>query len=76
MIYLLISAFLDILLSFNIPLNFGDINYFFPALFISSIPISYLLIKRKSLFFSLIILISIIYDILFNFIWTIFKFVL
>ena len=66
MIYLIISTIIDILLSTNITNTYKDINYFFPLILITSIPISYILTKNKTIFLILIILIGIIYDLLYS----------
>lgn len=66
MIYLIISTIIDILLSTNITNTYKDINYFFPLILITSIPISYTLTKNKTIFLILIILIGIIYDLLYS----------
>ncbi len=66
MIYLIISSVIDILLSTNITNEYQNINYFFPLILISSIPISYTLIKQKKLFFILLIILGILYDLLYS----------
>ena len=62
MIYLLISLFLDLYLGNILPSTYQHITYFFPLIFITSLPIAYNLIKNPKIFFPLIILIGIIYD--------------
>lgn len=66
MIYLIISFFLDILLSNSLASAYQNINYFFPEILICSLPIAYNLIKNKKIFFSLIIFLGIIYDLLYS----------
>ena len=66
MIYLIISTIIDLLLSTNITNTYQNLNYFFPLILITSLPISYLLTKNKIIFFIAIIIIGIIYDLLYS----------
>ena len=66
MIYLIISTIIDLLLSTNITNIYQNLNYFFPSILITSLPISYLLTKNKIIFFIAIIIIGIIYDLLYS----------
>ncbi len=66
MIYTLISFFLDTLLSLSINSAYQNINIFFPLIFVSSIPISYILIKSKKLFFITYIIFGILFDFLYS----------
>lgn len=66
MIYTLISFFLDTLLSLSIDSAYQNINIFFPIIFVSSIPISYVLIKSKKLFFITYIIFGILLDLLYS----------
>lgn len=66
MIYLLISIILDITASTLITSTYQNINYLFPQILISSLTISYLLIKNKKLYFIIITLLGLIYDILYS----------
>ena len=66
MIYLIISTIIDLLLSTNITNIYQNLNYFFPLILITSLPISYLLTKNKIIFFIAIIIIGIIYDLLYS----------
>lgn len=66
MIYLIISTIIDILLSTNITNTYQNLNYFFPLILITSLPISYLLTKNKIIFFITIIILGIIYDLLYS----------
>ena len=66
MIYLIISTIIDLLLSTNITNIYQNLNYFFPSIIITSLPISYLLTKNKIIFFIAIIIIGIIYDLLYS----------
>lgn len=66
MIYLIISTIIDLLLSTNITNAYQNLNYFFPLILITSLPISYLLTKNKIIFFIAIIIIGIIYDLLYS----------
>lgn len=66
MIYLIISTIIDLLLSANITNTYQNLNYFFPLILITSLPISYLLTKNKIIFFIAIIIIGIIYDLLYS----------
>ncbi len=66
MIYLIVSAVLDLFLSSFVSLGYQNINYFFPLILVSSLPISFLLIKNKKLFFTSIIVLSILYDLLYS----------
>ena len=66
MIYLIISVILDLLLSNIVSTSYQNLDILFPMIFISSIPISYLLTKNKRLFLILLIIISLIYDLLFS----------
>lgn len=66
MIYLIISFFLDIIFSLSFPLAYQNISYFFPIILISSFTIGYSLIKNKKMFFCLVIVFGIIYDLLYS----------
>lgn len=66
MIYLLISIILDITASTLITSTYQNINYLFPQILVSSLTISYLLIKNKKLYFIIITLLGLIYDILYS----------
>ena len=66
MIYLLISIILDITASTLIPSTYQNINYLFPQILVSSLTISYLLTKNKKLYFIIITLLGLIYDILYS----------
>lgn len=66
MIYLLISIILDLTTSTLITSTYQNINFFFPQILISSLTISYLLIKPKKLYFITIIPLGIIYDIYYS----------
>lgn len=66
MIYLLISIILDIFLSNVIISSYQNINYLFPIILISSFAIFYNIIKNKKVFFILIIVLGIIYDLLYS----------
>lgn len=66
MIYLLISIILDIFLSNVIISSYQNINYLFPIILISSFTIFYNIIKNKKVFFILIIVLGIIYDLLYS----------
>lgn len=66
MIYLLISLFLDLLLGNILNTTYQHLNYFFPLIFITSLTLSYILIKNYKIFFPTIILIGIIYDTLYS----------
>lgn len=66
MIYLIISFFLDIIFSLSFPLAYQNISYFFPIVLISSFTIGYSLIKNKKMFFCLVIVFGIIYDLLYS----------
>lgn len=66
MIYLIISTIIDQLLSTNITNTYQKLNYFFPLILITSLPISYLLTKNKIIFFIAIIILGIIYDLLYS----------
>ena len=66
MIYLLISIILDITASTLITSTYQNINYLFPQILVSSLTISYLLIKNKKLYFITITLLGLIYDILYS----------
>ena len=66
MIYIFITFILDILFSNIISLAYQNINYFFPLLLVSSIPIFYLLIKNNLKFFTIIIIIGLLYDLLYS----------
>lgn len=66
MIYFLVSFVLDIILSNFISLGYQNVNLFFPEILVSSIPISYILIKNKKVFFTVTIFIGIIYDLLYS----------
>ena len=66
MIYLTISFIFDLLCSNIISSAYQNINFFYPEILVSSIPISYLLIKNKKLFFTFVVILSLIYDILFS----------
>ena len=66
MIYLLISIILDITASTLITSTYQNINYLFPQILVSSLTISYLLIKNKKLYFITITLLGLIYDIIYS----------
>lgn len=66
MIYLIISTIIDLLLSTNITNIYQNLNYFFPLILITSLPISYLLTKNKIIFFIAIIIIGVLYDLLYS----------
>lgn len=66
MIYLFISLTIDLILSAATNLSYQDITYFFPLILVSSLPISYLLTKRKYLFLIFITLIGVLYDLIFS----------
>ena len=66
MIYFFITIFLDFLFSTFISCVFQNINIFFPVVLVSSLPVIYILLKNEKLFFILIIITGIIYDILFS----------
>ena len=66
MIYLLISIILDITASTLITSTYQNVNYLFPQILVSSLTISYLLIKNKKLYFIIITLLGLIYDILYS----------
>lgn len=66
MIYLIISFLLDIIFSTSLPSAYQNISYFYPLLLISSFPIGYSLIKNKKVFFIIVIVLGIIYDLLYS----------
>ena len=66
MIYIFISLFIDLFLYNFIPYSYQNINMFYLEIFISSLPIAYLLIKNKKIFLCMIIVISVLYDFLFS----------
>ncbi len=66
MIYFIVSIILDNICSSVITTTYQNINYFFSMIFISSIPISYLVIKNKKLVFISFLIIGIIYDLLYS----------
>ena len=66
MICLLISFILDILFGYFTPDGYFHLNLFFPLIFISSIPVSYIIEKNKRLFLIFLIVLGILYDLLFS----------
>ena len=66
MIYLFISIILDIITSNIITTTYQNINYFFPMILVSSIPITYSLIKNKKIFLIILIILGLIYDLLYS----------
>ena len=66
MIYLIVSVFFDMIFINIISLSFQNISYLFPLFFISSIPICFLIIKNKKVFFCAIGLFGILYDLLYS----------
>ena len=66
MIYLIVSFFLDILISNMSITTFGNLNYIFPNILVASFPISFILIKNKKLYFFFVVLIGLIYDTLYS----------
>lgn len=66
MIYLIVSFFLDIIFSLSDSLAYQNISYLFPLILLSSLPISYFLIKSKKVFFIIVIILGIIYDLLYS----------
>lgn len=66
MICLLISFILDILFGYFTSDGYFHLNLFFPLIFISSIPVSYILEKNKKLFLIFLIFLAVLYDLLFS----------
>ena len=66
MIYYFITIFLDFLLSTFISSTYQDLNMFFPLILVGSLPIVYVLLKNKKLFFVLVVISGIIFDTLFS----------
>ena len=66
MIYLFISIILDIITSNIITTTYQNINYFFPMILVSSIPITYSLIKNKKILLIILIILGLIYDLLYS----------
>lgn len=66
MIYLLITFILDNVFSNIIGNTFQNISYFFPLIFVCSIPICFSLIKSKKIFLLFLIFFGIIYDTLYS----------
>ena len=66
MIYLLITAFLDLFCSVFISHSYQNISIFFPSIFIGSFPLFYVVLRKERLFFISISVLGILYDLLFS----------
>jgi len=66
MIYFILSFILDIVLNNSILSCYGNLNYFFPNILVSSIPLVYFLVKNKKFFFFIIIIFGLLYDFIYS----------
>lgn len=66
MIYLLLSFFLDLIVSNCNFFSFHNLNLLFPAFFLSSIPFAYIISKNSKLFLVMLIVLSLLYDLFFS----------
>ncbi len=66
MIYFFITFILDILLGLFISVSYQNISILFPCVLVGSFPVFYNLVKNKKLFFIIVIVVGLIYDMLFS----------
>lgn len=66
MIYIIVSFIIDLLFNNFLPTAYQNINMLYPTFLIVSFPIAYSLMNNKILFFILVIVFGIIYDLLFS----------